>query len=134
MPLTPRAIADRRAACTFTYAGEPVQITYYQGRITALSKEAIEAKQTELNALAERPEEEQRAALAAFVLDFLASWDVVESVADDGTPGPLLPLDVATLATLDPDFLGALLAAMIEDAKAGKATGTKPPASSAAIS
>lgn len=134
MPLTPRAIADRKATCTFSYAGEPVTITYYAGRITSLTKEAVEAKQAELTTLAERGdaagEIAARRYLAAWVLDYLTAWEgVVESVADDGTPGPLLPLDVETLATLDPDFLIALLRAMVADTQAGKATGTTPSAS-----
>ena len=131
MPLTPQAIKDRRASCTFTYAGESVTIGYRPGRITNnFSEEAFEAKQAEITRITtEEGEEAARHALAAWVLEYLASWDLVESVNDDGTPGPALALDVATLASLDPDFLSALLMAMFADIQAGKAIGTTPSAS-----
>lgn len=131
MPLTPSAIANRRATCTFTYAGERVTISYLAGRITSLSEDAAKAKQADLLRItAEDGEEAARRFLAAWVLDYLTSWDLVEdNPAEDGTPGPMLALDVDTLSSLDPDFVGALLTAMFEDIQAGKASGTTPSAS-----
>jgi hypothetical protein len=138
MTITPKALASRRNAVDFAFAGEPVHLEYYP---TVLSQ----MKAGELNDLAARAnhantEEEAQAVtleMCQKLAPGLAAWDYVEFVNPDGTPGPMVPLTPERLAQemeQYPDFIIACLQACFAHMQQGNATGTTASAPSAATS
>lgn len=139
MPVTMSTIANRRASTSFEVGGETVNIEYYPARVSA-------ANQAQWNAWAaqagDMSEEEGKRFLASKVVEMIASWDVVESVNEDGTPGPTVPLDIDHVAAFDPGFIGLVLAAAARAVAQGKesaptsseASGASSPTAPAATS
>lgn len=115
MPLEIRAIRERRKVCTVELGeGAAIEMEYLPAKASSLDRETIAALATES---AGKPAKEQRKALAALLCDVLIRWDVTQ----DGAPFPLAPDVMAS--ELDDAFLGFCLAAIVQDANAGKVTG-----------
>ena len=119
MPLTPAAIAQATLPATLDYAGETVKLTYRPAAVEAITKDALTAWDAEVTS-AGGDREALRRVLADKVASLVATWDVVESVAEDGTLGPVVPLSVDRLAQFDTVFLMALIRAVLAAANAGK--------------
>lgn len=109
-----RAIHARVDACTFPYGEETVTLGYYPARVAHIQQADLEAMQT--RAKAAGSEAAAEAVMAEFTHPLLASWDLTE----EGAP---YPLDVAHLIAMGPHFMGACLAAVIEQVNTGKASG-----------
>jgi hypothetical protein len=123
MPLTPQKIKERVNRVDFTIAGEPFWIEYRAAIVEALTQEKLERWQEEANAC--ETEEEQHRYIAGILCELISAWDCVESINDDGTPGPMLPLDVDHVAAagLDDGFLTRCIAEMTKDAQEVKSGG-----------
>lgn len=100
MPISLQQLATNRATATIDFGGGAVlNLTYYPQRITAqmlADYAALDSLKSQSN--------DRTIAIMTGVTDTLqaliADWDLVESVAEDGTPGPLVPLDHEHLAAL----------------------------------
>jgi hypothetical protein len=122
MPLTAKKIQERTSRATFSVAGEPFWIEYRSALAESLTQEILERWQEEANAC--ETQEEAHRYLAGIVCQFLTAWDAYESIAEDGTLGPMLPLDVDHIASLDDGFLARCLGEMARDAAQVKVGGT----------
>lgn len=124
MPLTPQRIAERLGHISFPFADDTVHVDYRAARVDAITQEQV----TEWFAEAEKMTDEEGAALMAdLVATHVASWDVVESVGEDGTLGPMVPLTVERLKDLDPTFLVQVFMRVVMHANEGKGGGTASP-------
>lgn len=131
MPLTPAAIAQRTESTTFQFAGESVTITYRAGKVGAITKAEADGWETTVDAL---DEADARAFLAGLVCEYIASWDVVESINEDGSLGPMVPLSVERISVFDPAFLGTVLAEAIKAVRLGNASAPSSSVASGASS
>ena len=100
MPISLAQLATNRAPATIDFGdGATLQLDYYPQRITA----QMMADYAALDTLKSVSNERAMALMTGVtdtLLHILASWDLVESIAEDGTPGPALPLDHAHVAAL----------------------------------
>jgi hypothetical protein len=122
MPLTSQKIKERVSRATFTVSGEPFWIEYRAGLAESMTPALIERWQEEANAC--ETEEDAHRYLAGIVCEYLTAWDCYESIAEDGTLGAMLTLDVDHVATLDDGFLARCLGEMAKDASEAKRGGT----------
>jgi hypothetical protein len=124
MPFTPQKIKERVTRVSFAIGGEPFWLEYRAAVVEALTQEKLERWQEEAGALTS--DEEQHRYIAGILCDLISAWDVVESIGDDGAPGPMLPLTVDAVvgAGLDDGFLMRCLAEMTRDAQEVKTGGT----------
>ena len=123
MPQTPKQIRERKARAEFQIGGEPFWVEYVAAPVEALTQEQVEAWQEKVNA-AKTPEEANKI-VADWLCEYVTAWDCVESIADDGAPGPMFPLDAERVATeLDGAFLARVIIEVVRDANQAKLEGT----------
>ncbi len=133
MPITPAKLALRRKTLDFDYGGDACHIEYYPSAVGGDTGHEVQSWLDKANAA--KTEEEADAVLLAFgawYCKLIAAWDYCE---DDGvTPQPLTPANIAAQIVRFPDFISAVLVAVIEDRAQGNANGTTRPGPSAATS
>lgn len=122
MPTTPQRIKERTRSVTFEIDGETCTFTYAAEPVENVTQEQFEQWQQEMTASGE--DAAAVAYLADLICQFVRKWDVVESIAEDGTLGPMWPLTVDRVATLDSTFLARVFFEMFKDAAAAKQLGT----------
>jgi hypothetical protein len=124
MPFTPQKIKERVTRVSFTIGGEPFWLEYRAAVVEALTQEKLERWQEEAGNCS--TDEEQHRYVAGILCELISAWDVVESIDDEGKPGPMLPLTVDTVvsAGLDDGFLMRCLAEMTRNAQEVKVGGT----------
>jgi hypothetical protein len=100
MPISLQQLATNRADATIDFGdGATLCVGYYPQRVTA----QMLADYTALERIKTLPNDRALAIMTGLsdtLLALLASWDLVESIAEDGTPGPTLPLDHDHIAGL----------------------------------
>ncbi len=100
MPVSLQQLATNRAQATVDFGdGATLALSYYPQRITA----QMMADYAALDSLKSQSNERALALMTGVtdtLLALIAEWDLVESVAADGTPGPTVPLDHPHMAAL----------------------------------
>lgn len=126
MPVTFARIAAQKLPLAIeTEGGETLNIEYYPQRITSkLMAKVSGANRPLVGPDGGQATEEQVLERLDMSIDILtqvmASWDMVESMAEDGTPGPMTPIDYDHLSLLGVDFLWSLVADIFAAAQMGK--------------
>lgn len=137
MPITPAKLATRQKPVTFEYLGDPVNVSYFPAAFNSDIGAELKAwvERLQPRDKSDVSEEEARALLREFGAWFcalVASWDYCE---DDGvTPQALTPENIATQLVAFPDFILAVLLAIVNDRNQGNANGTTPSNTSDATS
>lgn len=127
MPLTPSKIKTMTYPTHFEYMGETVNLSYYPTAIRNTSQTELEAWQAHAQAATEAEQDTVLVEFGGWVCKILASWDFVESVNDDGTPGPMMaitPENIAAVSQSCGDFMLRVIEAIFVDFKAKNETGT----------
>lgn len=126
MPITPAKLATRQKPITFEYLGEPVNVSYFPAAFTRDIMQEMQDWLARINGDGVTEEEGQAILrdFGAWCCDLIASWDYCE---DDGvTPQALTPENLAAQIVQFPDFIIAVLMAIMTDRNQGNATGTTP--------
>lgn len=120
------SLRERRDRCTFAWgASDTIELEYQ-------AIPAADLGQGDIDALVERargkPVEDQRRALAGFLVPLLTSWNVYEweKRGEDGSlveHGPMIPVSVEAMLAFDDRFIGACAAAILEHVHTGKVNG-----------
>lgn len=122
MPISLGQLTANRKALTVDLNGDEINLEYYPMRLTA---DMLVAYASAAN-LQEMSDEQALTVITSpgdILLHLLAAWDLVESIAEDGTPGPVLSLDAANIDRLGLALQWALVSALMTDAgNQGKAT------------
>ena len=125
MPITLGQLTANRKPLTIKMGDDELNIEYYPMRLTSemLVAYANGGKMQEL------PDDQVLAVITSpgeMLFDVLADWDMVESIADDGALGPVLPITEETITKLGIVLQWLLVAAIMEDVgNQGKATAPK---------
>lgn len=142
MPITPSALRQRRAVCHFEYMGETVTAEYYPASLGPETGPQLKGWIARATVAQERQDEDEaRATLYEFgvwICAILAAWDYLEDAPDPTTGAavmvPITPERLADEMARFPDFIMAVLVAIIQDRARGNVNGTTSPAPSGATS
>lgn len=122
------AIRERREQFSFEWGMATWTVQYRAGEAGKLSQDEVDGWNANLEHLRASGDEEQaKQFLAQVVVRLVAWWDAEEGDA-------MFPLDVAHVATLDPEFNLALLTALLGDISKKKGIATPTPVPSDATS
>lgn len=126
MPITLGQLTANRKPLTITLDEDTaLSVEYYPMRITSEMLVAYAA----VGNVQDMTDEQALAVITSpgeMLLKLLASWDLVESIAEDGRPGPALPIAAETIGALGLPLQWGLLAAIMQDAgDQGKAKAPK---------
>lgn len=129
MPITPAALKARVKAITFDYQGDEVNLEYHPAALSPDTADQLKAWLTKANA-AETDETTQAVLLdfGAWVCTILSKWDYMED--DKVTMQPITPENIAAQVQTFPDFILAVLVAIVNDRNLGNANGTPTSGSS----
>ena len=137
MALTPTKVVSRKNAVALAFAGETVNLEYYP---TAISNSQAGTLRDWVERAQAASEADQLAVMTEFgkwLCTILASWDYVESINEDGTLGPMVPITPDSLAvqlSTYSDFMWAAITAIFQDFQQKNVAGTTSPAPSDATS
>lgn len=137
MALTPTKVISRKNAVALAFAGETVNLEYYP---TAISNSQAGTLKDWVERSQAASEADQQAVLTEFgkwLCSILAKWDYVESVNEDGSLGPMVPITPESLATqlsTYSDFMWAVITVIFQDFQGKNVAGTTSPKASDATS
>lgn len=131
MPITLGQLSANRKSVTVTFeGGDELHVEYYPQRFTAQMLANVSVMDTDAAAtLTAQRAVEMVSSVTDMLLVLLASWDLVESIGEDGTPGPTLPITREALAGVGLPIQWAILGAITSGAASSQGEASAPGAS-----
>lgn len=124
MPLSLAALTAETAHATLDLGdGDTLELDWYPKRFSSEMMRRIEAAEqvkdmSTADALATLD------AAADILCTLVARWDLVEYIADDGTPGPTLALTPERLRACSLELVWLILMKLLAETRMGEAKGT----------
>lgn len=125
MPLTPSALLKLKKPLSFSYLGETINLEYYPAALgddmRATAKRLTDEAAAADAAGDEAAQQKTMLDTGAWLCSMLASWDFMQE--DGVTMQPITPENMATQLEAFPDFISAVVTAIMNERNRGNASG-----------
>lgn len=125
MPITLESLTAGKATATIRVGSGELQVTYRPLLITPRMLHQVSELDANVASISEAEALTRIDGMVDMLLTVLSDWDLVDSIAEDGTPGPKRPLTRESLADLGLTLLAAIIRGIFGDSTLNPQTGTR---------